>query len=398
MKKNSEIVIIGFSSLGHTLCHLLTLLFPTVLIALEKEMGLSYKELAALAVPAAFLFGVASLPAGWLGDRWSKTKLLEFFFYGTGIFTILTGFANTPLMLGIGLSGIGLFASIYHPVGMSWLVSRTSKTGTALGFNGVFGSLGFVLAPIVAGAITGVWSWRYAFIVPGIFCFCVGLLFSISLRTFLYDSEKPIIKHEKKYSSTNNIWMIFGLMGFALLLTGMFHQMIQFSLPKDFDLRVHITSGSLFGTGAMVALVYVAGAMGQLLCGRLADNFSDRKLYFSLFVVTIPLVGLASQLSEIPLVFSMMAVVFLSTGSLPVENILLARYAPSNRHGLVFGSKFLLGFGFSSIGIYFSGLIFDISGSFIWLYFILVLLAVAVAVIAYFLPQKKVLKQFEQKY
>jgi len=57
--------------------------------------------------------------------------------------TILTGFAKTPLMFAVGLAGIGIFASIYHPVGMSWLVSRTSKTGTALGFNGLFGSIGF---------------------------------------------------------------------------------------------------------------------------------------------------------------------------------------------------------------------------------------------------------------
>ena len=116
MSKNSEIFSIGFASVGHTLCHLCTLLFPTVLISLEEEMSLSFMELANLAVPAAFLFGAASLPAGWLGDRWSKTKLLEIFFYGTGSFTIVTGYANDPLMLGIGLAGIGIFASIYHPV------------------------------------------------------------------------------------------------------------------------------------------------------------------------------------------------------------------------------------------------------------------------------------------
>ena len=79
MLKNSETAAIGFASAGHTLCHLLVLLFPTVLLALEVEMELSYKELAALAVPAAFLFGAGALPAGWLGDRWSKTNLLDFF-------------------------------------------------------------------------------------------------------------------------------------------------------------------------------------------------------------------------------------------------------------------------------------------------------------------------------
>ena len=392
MLKYSETAAIGFASAGHTLCHLLVVLFPTVLLALEVEMELSYKELAALAVPAAFLFGAGALPAGWLGDRWSKTNLLEIFFYGTGASTIITGFAHTPLMLGIGLAGIGLFASIYHPVGMSWLVSRTSKTGTALGVNGLFGSFGFVLAPLVAGSLTGLWSWRVAFIIPGIVCLCVGILFSISLRTFLEDVENPIHKAAYESSSSKNIWMTFGLMGMALFLSGMFHQIVQFSLPKDFDLRVLLTSGSLLGTGSMVSLVYGAGAIGQLLCGRLADHYSERQLYCSLFLITVPIVALASQLTEIPLVLSMMLAVFLSSGALPVENTLLVRYAPSHRHGMVFGSKLLLGFGFSASGIYLSGWIYDLSGSFNWLYALLVMLASAVAIIAFFLPGQRVLQ------
>jgi MFS family permease len=392
MNKNSEIAAICFASVGHTLCHLLTLLFPTVLLVLEVEMNLSFQELAALAVPAAFLFGAGALPAGWLGDRWSKTRLLEIYFYGTGAFTIITGFAETPMTLAFGLAGIGLFASIYHPVGMSWLVSRTSKTGTALGFNGLFGSLGFVLAPLVAGSLTGLWSWRFAFIVPGIVCLFIGILFSIALRTFLDEAQKPVQKATYESSSPKNIWMTFVLMGLALLLTGMFHQIVQFSLPKDFDMRVLLTSGSLLGTGSMVALVYAAGAMGQLLFGRLADRYSERQLYFSLFLFTVPAVALASQLTEITLVLSMMLVVFLSTGALPVENTLLVRYAPSHRHGLVFGSKFLLGFGFSASGIFLSGWIFELTGSFIWLYGLLVLLAVGVAVIAFLLPAQRVLQ------
>ncbi len=392
MLKNSQTAAIGFVSAEHTFCNLLALLFPTVLLAMEVEMELSYKELAALAVPAAFLFGAGALPAGWLGDRWSKTNLLEIFFYGTGASTIITGFAHTPLMLGIGLAGIGLFASIYHPVGMSWLVSRTSKTGTALGVNGLFGSFGFVLAPLVAGSLTGLWSWRVAFIIPGIVCLCVGILFSISLRTFLEDLENPIHKAAYESSSSKNIWMTFGLMGMALFLSGMFHQIVQFSLPKDFDLRVLLTSGSLLGTGSMVSLVYGAGAIGQLLCGRLADHYSERQLYCSLFLITVPIVALASQLTEIPLVLSMMLAVFLSSGALPVENTLLVRYAPSHRHGMVFGSKLLLGFGFSASGIYLSGWIYDLTGSFNWLYALLVLLSSAVAIIAFFLPGQRVLQ------
>jgi hypothetical protein len=101
MDKNSEIAAIGFASVGHTLCHLLPLLFPTVLLVLEVEMNLSFKEMAAQAVPAAFLFDAGALPAGWLGDRWSKTRLLEIFFYGTGAFTIINWICRDVYEVGL---------------------------------------------------------------------------------------------------------------------------------------------------------------------------------------------------------------------------------------------------------------------------------------------------------
>ena len=118
MNNNPEMAAIGFAPVEHTLCHILTLLFPTFLLVLEVEMDLRFKELAALAVPAAFLFGAGALPVGWLGDRWCKTRLLEIYFYGTGSFTVLTGFTETPMILSFGLVGIVLFSSIFHPFGM----------------------------------------------------------------------------------------------------------------------------------------------------------------------------------------------------------------------------------------------------------------------------------------
>ena len=108
----------------------------------------------------------------------------------------------------------------------------------------------------------------------------VGILFSIALRTFLDEAQKPMQKATYESSFPKNIWMTFVLMVLALLLTGMFQLIVQFSLPKDFDLRILLSSGSLLGIGSMVALVYAVGAMGQLLFGRLADRYSERQLYF----------------------------------------------------------------------------------------------------------------------
>ena len=93
--------------------------------------------------------------------------MLAIFFVGIGASAILTGFARNPFELAVGLTLIGLFASIYHPVGIAMLVEGREKVGKLLGVNGVAGNLGLAAAAIVAASLSEAVSWRAAFIVPG---------------------------------------------------------------------------------------------------------------------------------------------------------------------------------------------------------------------------------------
>src|SRR4051812_48945112 len=62
-----------FLNIGHFLDHMFTLIFATVAaLALSREWGLSYGALLAYATPGFFAFGLFSLPAGWLADKWSR--------------------------------------------------------------------------------------------------------------------------------------------------------------------------------------------------------------------------------------------------------------------------------------------------------------------------------------
>src|SRR5512145_2096184 len=116
MMRPSPVVAQGFSNVGHSYSHILTILYPTVVIALERTWGASYGELLALMLAGQVLFGLAALPAGWLGDRWSMIGMMVVFFIGTGFAGVLTGLANDQFEIALGLALIGLFASIYHPV------------------------------------------------------------------------------------------------------------------------------------------------------------------------------------------------------------------------------------------------------------------------------------------
>ena len=74
-------------NIGHFLDHLFMLVFATVAaLALHREWGVSYGELLAYATPGFFAFGLFSLPAGWLADRWSRAKRtrLRAFHFVTG--------------------------------------------------------------------------------------------------------------------------------------------------------------------------------------------------------------------------------------------------------------------------------------------------------------------------
>ncbi|MGE5149013.1 MAG: MFS transporter, partial [Rhodospirillaceae bacterium] len=112
-----------FINVGHFVDHLAMLIFPTVVIALAREWQRDYSELLPLTVGGFIAFGAFALPAGWLADHWSRYRMMVVFFFGLGASLLLTGFAQTPWQIGLGLTVIGVFAAIYHPVGIAMLVA-----------------------------------------------------------------------------------------------------------------------------------------------------------------------------------------------------------------------------------------------------------------------------------
>jgi MFS family permease len=63
---------IAFLNLAHAIDHFVLLIFPAVVIGLEVVFERPYAEMIALSTAAFVAFGVFSIPAGWLADRWSR--------------------------------------------------------------------------------------------------------------------------------------------------------------------------------------------------------------------------------------------------------------------------------------------------------------------------------------
>src|SRR3989475_7467734 len=171
---NDRRFLVPFINIGHLLDHLVMLVFPTVVLALVREWNLSYSDMIELATGSFIAFGAFAVPAGWLADHWSRYRMMVVFFFGVGVALFLTGFANSPWQLGLGLTLVGVFAAIYHPVGIAMLVAAPTKLGAALGWNGLYGNPGLAAAAIASGALMDLWGWRAAFFVPGIVSIAAG--------------------------------------------------------------------------------------------------------------------------------------------------------------------------------------------------------------------------------
>ena len=92
-----------FSNAGHVLTHLSTILYATAVLHLPSVFGLPYGEMLGLASVGLVLYGVAALPAGWLGDRWSQIGMMVVFFIGLAAALLVVGAASDTTQIFVGL-------------------------------------------------------------------------------------------------------------------------------------------------------------------------------------------------------------------------------------------------------------------------------------------------------
>ena len=355
---------IRFINLGHTFAHLLMLIFPTAVLAMEGSWGLGYAELLPLGFAGYLLFGLGSLPAGWLADRWSSGWMMTLFFLGSGLACIATGLAIGPWSLALGLTLIGLFASIYHPVAIAWLVGTSDRPGRTLGFNGVFGVIGTGGAALIAGALADLVDWRAAFLVPGAVCLALGVPFALGVlrggHGMARGSYRPARARPDVAEARRGLFLMLGV----ILFTGLVFQMASVGLPKIFQARLGATIGdSALAAGTLVSIVFGVGAFGQIAGGHLADRYDERVLYPISYALQCALFLLAAATLSPLLVLVMAVAITVQTGTQPIENCLLARYTPETWRATVYGLKFVLALGLSALGVPLIALIVGLTGS-----------------------------------
>jgi MFS family permease len=338
---------------GHALDHLFLLIFATAVGAIAAEWRMVWQDLMPFAAGAFVMFGLGSLPAGRLGDFWGRRAMMVVFFIGIGLSGMLIALASGVWTLAATLTLMGIFSSIYHPVGIPMLVQHAKNPGFTIGVNGLFGNLGIAFAAALTGFLVKYAGWRAAFLVPGAIALLLGVLFLLIVPR---EDVPPARRPKKSVDLPRAVMLrVLAVMTFAAVSSGL---IFNFTTNGNGQLLAERLNGIVDDPatlGILLALVYTLASLAQLVVGKLIDRYPLKWVYLPVVTMQMPFFVLAA-LSDGWLAYgAMLAFMIFVFGAIPFIDAMIVQYVDDRYRSRVAGIRLAVAFGVSSLAVYLLG-------------------------------------------
>jgi MFS family permease len=291
------------------------------------------------------------------------------------------------VLIGIGMGG--LFAPQMSTVARWFVKRRNMMTGLLMGGRGVGGFIG---PPLITLLIYD-YSWRWAFLSIGIAI--LGII--ITGAQFLkrdpskmglvpYGEEKEAKEKTRSGASGVTLKQAFRTKKFWILGIILFCAGFCFLTATVHIVPLAIDRGISPAVAAIVlSIMNGTTTAGTILIGLIADRIGTRKAFITCVCLFFSITFLVLPVSS-PWLLGLFVVVlaFGSGGIAVLESGLTAELFGMKAHGAILGCivfHWTLG---GALGSFFAGRVFDITGSYQWIFFlcgILILVAIILALI-----------------
>jgi MFS family permease len=313
--------------------------------------------------------------------------MMVIFFFGIGAATIATGFARTPVELAVGLTVIGVFAAIYHPVGIAMLVSNQPRLGRTLGVNGVYGNAGLAFAALLTGALADLAGWRAAFFVPGLACLAVGLGFVRASRGMTLG--KGVTRKGEARLPRALLARVFIAVAVATAAGGVIFNATTVSMPKVFAERLSALTDTNFGIGVLVCITYLIAAMAQLAVGWWIDRRPIKAVFVAVVAAQVPLLFAAGSLTGYAMLAVAIGMMFFVFGQIPINDAMIARYTAEEWRARAYAVRYVMSFAGSATAVPLVAWVYSAYGDFQPLYAFLAALAGLILAFALAFPGER---------
>ena len=336
---------IAFINAAHLITHYCLLILPTAVLTMAVQggdFGSEYGPILQLATGGFVLYGLLSLPQGWLAQKFGRKTLMTAFFLGAGASMLAAGLSDTKLALALALGSVGVFASIYHPIGTAMLVEAAGeKVGKAVGLNGVFGNIGVATAPVITAFLAVQGGWRVAFIVPGLICLGLGIAWS-----FTRFHSADIRRGARPFPTIPPAVVrraVIVLLTIAAV-SGLVFNAFTLLLPKLMAERLADDASLVPLAGLAAFLATICGAATQLTVGRLIDRTTLKRAFLPLALLLAPALFALSYAQGwvvLPVAGLVAAALF---GQVTVNETMTARYISPELRARMYSVRFFVGF------------------------------------------------------
>ena len=338
---------------GHALDHLFLLIFATAVGAIAADWGMVWQDLMPYTAGAFVMFGLGSLPAGRLGDLWGRRVMMVVFFLGMGASALLVALTGSPWTLAGALTLMGVFSSIYHPVGIPMLVQKAKNPGFTIGVNGLFGNLGIAFAAMLTGFLVKHAGWRAAFAVPGVLAIVCGVLF---LALVPREDMAPARRPKKSVDLPRGLMVrIFVVMTLGAISSSL---IFNFTTNGNGQLLAERLRGLVDDPatlGVLLAVVYTIASLAQLVVGKLIDRYPLKWVYLPIVAMQVPLFLLASGAGGWALYAVVLLFMVFVFGAIPFVDAMIVQYVDDRMRSRVAGMRLAIAFGASSLAVYVLG-------------------------------------------
>ena len=331
---------------AHALDHLVLLIFASAVSLIAIDLGVDrWEDLMPYTTGAFLMFGLGSIPAGRLGDLWGRRKSMLLFFFGTAASCFLVAVSQESWHLAVSLTILGIFASIYHPVGIPMLLRHASRPGAAIGWNNLAGNLGVALAALITGITVSLAGWRAAFILPGLLALLLGLAF---MRLAPQEPESPA----KGNKQGKDVPFVFNsdckraliVMTLAACTSSILFNFTTNSNTELFKVKLDGLLQSPAQIGFVLALLYAIAGVSQVVMGRLTDRYAIRPLFLgvvSLQVFFLLVAAFAEGWLFYAAGLGFMAAIF---GAIPFSDVIMVRFVDDRLRSRVAGMRLGISF------------------------------------------------------
>lgn len=331
-------------SLGHFCVDLYQGGLGALLPVLQNHFGLSFTQAGFLGGALACSSSLVQPLYGYLSDRfnWRLLSALGPVIAAGFMSSLIWSHGFGGLLLMVTAAGVGV-AALHPQAAANAVVEITSNRGRAMSFFLFAGTLGLASGPVFFAVLLnhGGLSFARAGVVPG---GIVSLLLLVLLKP---PRTRPQPRASFDWAAFRMVWKPMTILFLMVLIRSMVQVTFAQFLPLYLRDAKHYT---LSQASLSLSLYLVAGAIGGLAGGSLADRIGERLVILISMIGSVPffvLFLLASGAWSIAGLF-LGGLVLLFT--MPVNIIMAQRLAPTQA-GTV--SALMMGFAWGSAGLIF---------------------------------------------